>query len=268
MKNNYLIFTMLILILIICVGIFAPNDKVLAFADDEKQYVCVFGHGEVESKPDCCEINFGLKIRGNTFKEGQEKLTETYDNFSSQIKEVDEEAEIFVCYSSCYPSFEKEIQGYDFHSNICVKTCNLDEVEKILNIAGENSISSLNGIDYKLEDKQSLYNEALKNAKADAEQKAKAINENANLQDLFEVSVTSFSRGDKDASIKVEACVKARFLVNALEAKEEKVIKEEKIENKEILQEEKVEDKEVMPKQEEKESIKEEVKEEKIKEVA
>ncbi len=198
---------------IIFKGVLSTNEKVFAL-EANKQFVVVIGNGTVETVPDCVKINFGIKLRADSIKEGQEKISQIYDNISTKIKEIDANNTIFVNFSSSYPVCEHGIQSYEINYDISVKSNNLENANQIIEVATENGATSFYNTIYSLENQQNLYNDALIKAKENAIEKANALYSNTNLKELIEISVYSFSQGNKDGKIIVEARVKARFELN------------------------------------------------------
>ncbi len=194
-------------------GTISPNEKVFAL-NANKQFVVVIGNGKVETVPDSVRINFGIKLRADSIKEGQEKISQTYENLVAKIKELDANSTVFVNYSSSHPVCEHGILSYEFNYDISVKSNTLENADKIVALASENGATSFYNTVYTLENQNSIYNDALIKAKENAMEKANALYSNTNLKELIEISVYSYSEGGKDGKIMVEARVKARFELN------------------------------------------------------
>ena len=186
------------------------NEKAYAF-NTNNQFVVVIGNGKVEASPDNANLNFGIKIQKPSIKEGQEEMLNIYNNICEKIKQIDENAVVYVNYSSCYPVGKNGIVNYEFNYDITVNTKNLDTVDSIISTASENGATSFYSSCYTLENKQELYNQALKTAKENAIEKASSLYSNLTLKELFEVSIYSYNQGTKDGKIIIEAKVKARF---------------------------------------------------------
>lgn len=194
-------------------GTISPNEKVFAL-NANKQFVVVIGNGKVETVPDSVRINFGIKLRADSIKEGQEKISQTYENLVAKIKELDANSTVFVNYSSSHPVCEHGILSYEFNYDISVKSNTLENADKIVALASENGATSFYNTVYTLENQNSIYNDALIKAKENAMEKANALYSNTNLKELIEISVYSYSEGGKDGKIMVEARVKAKFELN------------------------------------------------------
>ncbi len=216
MKKKILVFSLILALFIsgfVFSGTLSTNEKVFAL-NDNKQFVVVIGNGKIETAPDNVKINFGIKLRADSIKEGQEKISQIYDNITTKIKEFDASSTAFVNYSSSYPVCEHGIQSYEFNYDISVKSNTLENVNQIITIASENGATSFYNTVYTLENQEQIYNDALIKAKENAIEKANSLYSNTNLKELIEMSIFSYSEGSKDGKIIVEARVKARFELN------------------------------------------------------
>ncbi len=207
-----LIFTLFITTIIFN-GVLSANEKVFAL-EDNKQFVVVIGNGKVETVPDNVQIGFGITIIEDSLQEGHEKISQIYDNISTKIKELDASSNVFVNYSYTMPVCEHGIQKYEFNYDVSVKSKNLDNADKFMQIASKNGATSFSNIIYTLENQKEIYNNALLQARDNAIEKANALYSDTNLKELIEISVYSYSEGSKDGKIIVEAKVKARFELN------------------------------------------------------
>ncbi len=205
-------FISLILVAIMCLSfgaMFTQNEPI--YADEDCIYIMTMGYGEVLTQADMMEMNFSVTTISDKLDNGYSEITQKMEEIKNAITQIDSQAKVNVCYTSSYPIFNGGVNQYKFHYNFVVTTNNIENKDKIISTISENGATSFQGCRLMLEDKQEIYNEALANAKADAEQKAKALYTDVTLKEMFEVSIYSF---EHNGEIKVEACVKAKFQVN------------------------------------------------------
>ena len=186
-----------------------PNIQIKA--ECEEKYAFVIGTGEINVVPDTVLINFGIQKISQTLKDGQENISNTYNKIIEEIKKIDEESDIYLNYSSCYPTCNNGIQGYEFCCNITVKTKKLELINDIIKTAGENGVTSYYNTTYSLENTQELYNQALNLAKENALKKVTSLYKNVEEKEVYELNVFSFSNGNE--KIKIEAKVKVKFAI-------------------------------------------------------
>ena len=186
-----------------------PNKQIKAECEDK--YAFVIGTGVIDVVPDTVLINFGIQKISESLKDGQENISNTYNKIIEEIKKLDEESDVYLNYSSCYPTCENGIQGYEFCCNITVKTKKLDLINDIIKTAGENGVTSYYNTSYSLENTQELYNQALNLAKENALKKVNSLYENVEEKEIYELSVYSFS--NENEKIKIEAKVKVKFAI-------------------------------------------------------
>ncbi len=211
------IFISLILVLALCLTLATtltnPNQPTFAY-NENNQYVMTIGCGEVFTKADTIELSFGLTQVSDSLDDGNTKLNSAIQDIKTAVIAVDPEAKVNVGYISSYPIAHAGVSQYQFNCNFFVTSTNLDKKDEIMAQVTQNGATSFHGARLELNEKQDVYNEALSKAKDDAEQKAKALYGDVRLKEMFEVSLYSF---EQNGEIKIEACVKAKFIINSTE---------------------------------------------------
>ena len=210
-------FISLILVLALCLTLATTlsdqNQPTFAY-NENNQYVMTIGCGEVFTKADTIELNFGLTQVSNSLSDGNKSLNEAIDQIKNAVLSVDPEAKVNVGYISSYPIAHAGIGQYQFNCNFFVTSLNPDKKDEIIEQVTQNGATSFQGSRLELSEKQDVYNQALTSAKEDAEQKAKALYGDVKLKEMYEVSIYSF---EQNGEIKIEACVKAKFIINETE---------------------------------------------------
>lgn len=186
------------------------NDGVVFADNDFKQYAVINGTGEILASADTIKMSFGIRLRDDDISNGQSKISETFNNICTKVKEIDESANCYVSYSSCYPVSENGLSSYEFSTTIMVVSKNLNLENDIIKVASENGATSYHHTQFVLDDKQTLYNDALKKAKDNALEKAKSLYSDVTMTELCEIDVYSYQDGGQ---IKIEASVRAKFVI-------------------------------------------------------
>ena len=225
MKKNFTILSLILIFALIFCNFSTSNVNIYA-EEEQTQFITVLGKAEIEVSADNAELCFGIKNLVNTFQEGQQKINDFIDNFSVCVKEIDENANIYITYSSCHPVWQNGVQGYVYNCNIKVLTTCLDCIDKIINCASENGVSSFCGVKYKLNNKEETFNNALNLAKQNAQQKVNSMYNDNNLMELYEVNISTFNQGE-NGNLKICACVKAKYEVAQNETQDAQIKSED-----------------------------------------
>lgn len=186
------------------------NSSSPAVYAQESKYIYVIGRAELEKEADHVEISFCIKNTAKSYNESQTKLNDSLQNLEKQMKEVDNNCEISITSCNSKPSFAKN-NSYTSTCNFVVKTKCLDCIDKIMEIAGNNGVYCFNGVNYILENKQEVLNEAYELAKQDANEKAKNISEKAKLVDSLHFKQIQIPFSSASEKIKIEAAVKNMY---------------------------------------------------------
>ena len=171
----------------------------------------IIGVGEVEVVPDSFQINFGLRTKDVSLLDGQNKITKMYEDVLNSIKKTDENAYVFVNYSSSYPVSEGGLLSYDFDYNIIVKSGDVSKKDSLIESIINAGATSINNTTYTLSNKEEAYSQALVKAKENADKKINAISKNANLFALKEEGFYNVYESFRSEKIKVCAKVKAYY---------------------------------------------------------
>lgn len=211
------IFLSLMLTILFGITMFATNmlkTHEVAYAKQTGTFnktAIIIGVGEVEVKPDSFQVNFGLKTKDSSLLDGQNKITKMYENVLNQIQKIDENAYVFVNYSSSYPVSEGGLLSYDFDYNVVVKSNEIDKKDDLIEGIINAGATSINNTTYTLNNKDEVYSQALLKAKENADKKINAISKSATLLGLKEESFYNFYESFRSEKIKVCAKIKAYY---------------------------------------------------------
>lgn len=166
--------------------------------------ITIEGRGEVRAAPDMALINSGVTTQGETARAALDANTAAMAELISTLKEAGVEArDIQTSGFSVNPNYvysesrdemgytlPPKINGYQVSNTVSVAVRNLDDLGGILDKAVNVGANTINGVTFSVADPTELYNEARKQAFADAREKAElyATAANATLGELEAIS--------------------------------------------------------------------------------
>ncbi len=185
-KNKIMTFLIALIIALLLANLFVvPTTCAVASADDGIT-ISVEGSYTQEVAPDYATVSMHLQsvdIDKNTAKNATKEL---FDKAVDTLKGagIKEDAIITTSFYTT-PSFDygagKSFVGYNSSLHFTFEA-DLDALQPAINALVENGIDDILSIQYKLKDSQSVYNDLLKRALSNAEEKAKDIVGSDNLQ--------------------------------------------------------------------------------------
>lgn len=182
-----------------------PEPAMAATDSTTTNVISVNGQGTVSVSPDIAYVTLGIETRAKTAEEAQkdnaaafEKLQKTLlEDFNIDKKDIKTtNFQVQPVYS--YENQEQKIKEYRTSHFIQISYRELDKIGSLLDAASEAGANRINGIQFDTEKRSEYELEAIKNAMANAEAKAKVIAEYAgkDLKDIIQVSQdTSFGGG-------------------------------------------------------------------------
>lgn len=155
--------------------------------------VTVSAKGSTRAVPDRAELHFGIRTQAETAEKAQQSNSTNVDAVvevltQNGIKEEDIQTTLY----DVSPQYDwntgdgTNVVGYSALSNLSVKNVSIDDAGKLITDCTEAGANEFNGISYSSTQYDTLYAEALKNAVAEAEAKAKLLAEAAG-KDLGDV---------------------------------------------------------------------------------
>ncbi len=207
-SNKYLqgLFGLLTIALIIFVGAEARNALqqygYIGKAVTERDTIAISGMGKVSGVPDVAVLNFGVTSDAKTVNEAQQNNTSKMNAIIVALKGMNIEAkDIQTSNYSIYPRYDyskntQQIIGYTVSQSVTVKVRNLDQTGAVLAKAGDLGMNQAGGINFTIDDPQSLQADARDKAIDDATQKAKAL---ADKLGLHLVKVVTFAESNNSS---------------------------------------------------------------------
>ena len=179
-------FIALIIALLLTQLFYVPTTNAVASASYDAMTVTVIGKAEQEVTPDYAVVNMRVQSVDMDAKVAKNATKELFNKAVTVLKDLGiEDQDIIMTSSYSNPSYDytcgKAFMGHSstIYFNYDV---DLDKVQNSIDKLVENGFEDITNIQYNLRDSESVYNDLLKEALNNAEQKAKDIVGNDNLQ--------------------------------------------------------------------------------------
>jgi uncharacterized protein len=154
--------------------------------------ISVSGTGEVFAVPDVGSFYFSVVEEGKTVKDAQDKATKKVNDIISALKgQGIEEKDIKTTNYNSYPKYEylspavctngycppgkQNLIGYEVNQTISVKVRKTSEAGNILTKVGDLGATNISGLDFVIDDTDTVQAQARDKAVADAKAKAKVL---------------------------------------------------------------------------------------------
>lgn len=167
-------------ILIVCAGAARAQE-----AADGKVHpsIRVTGEASVAVKPDQAEISIGVVTQAQTAQAAASQNAQKQDAVLSQLrKALGTAADIKTISYSLSPNYrypkeggQPTISGYTASNTIQVKTTNLDQVGKVIDLGTESGANNIQSLRFTIKDETAARAQALREASIRARSKAEAI---------------------------------------------------------------------------------------------
>lgn len=215
MKKLFVLFIALVMLL-------------TAAAAQAESKISVSGTGEIRVSADTAVISLGVSARDKDVLKAQQKVNESIAAIRSALTEqnISEEnintefINIYVTYD--YRNDQEEVEAYNASSTLAIKVTEMDKVGALIDAAFSAGANTLNGISFSASDTSEAKAEALREAVADAKNKADILAEASGLkitgiESLSEDGVFSFENniGNVYAKMAVAETADAGTVVQA-----------------------------------------------------
>ncbi len=137
----------------------------------------VTGEGKVSATPDIALVTVGIQSTGSTVKAAQDQINSTINKVSEAIKKLGvDPKDIKTTNYNVNPSYDftqgQKITGYLANTNLQIKVRVLDKANSVIDTATANGANQIGGINFDIDDKTKLENEARQKAVDSAKKKA------------------------------------------------------------------------------------------------
>ena len=199
MRNRKAVFTAVLTVSALCAAVlagcgkaqeaagaaagFSPMGSTVVVNNDPPMMITVNATSTKTVEPDMAEISFGVITEADNAADAQKKNTEDVDSVVARLKELGvEEKSIQTTDYYMYPRYDynsgsEQIIGYTVTVTLTVKDQTIEEAGEILSECVKAGINNINNVRYSSSKYDEVYQEALKEAVAIAEEKAKVLAE-------------------------------------------------------------------------------------------
>jgi uncharacterized protein len=189
--------------------------------------ITVQGEGKIDRAPDTAKVSFTVRNEAKNLKTAQDTVSTKVDAISKALKDLGIEEKYIKTdsynsypqynYPSCVggicPTGGPTIRGYEVAHTVTVSVKDLDKVNDVLGVLGQNGVSDITGPNFGFEDDKAVAREARDLAIADAKNQAKAL---AKSLGVHLVRIVSFSENGSGMPVPVYA---QREALNSADAK-------------------------------------------------
>lgn len=172
------------------------SSRVLGKALVSPATIVVSGEGKITAAPNISKIDLGLLTEKLTVQEAQKENSEKMNRLIEEIKKLAiEDKDIQTTQYQIYPQYdyekgERKIRGYSASQSVNVKIRDLAKISALLGKAGEVGANQVGGLQFTIDDEESLRGQARTKAIAAAQAKA---NELAKTLGVKLVRLTAFN---------------------------------------------------------------------------
>jgi len=170
------------------------ENKFIGQALGERNIITVSGEGEVFAIPDIAKFSFTVKEEAKTVASAQELATEKMNKVLAFLKKSGvADKNIKTANYNIYPRYEwwtreagclgincpsnqeRRLVAYEVSQNISVRLEQIEMAGEILAGIGALEVSNVSGLNFEIDDKDTLERQARQNAIAEAKEKAKQL---------------------------------------------------------------------------------------------
>lgn len=140
----------------------------------------VTGEGSVAAKPDIATLTVGIQAQGANVKTAQDQINATINKVAEAIKKLGvDQKDIQTTNYNINPTYDyqgstQRITGYSASTNLSIKVRNIDLVNQVIDQATANGANQVGAINFDVDDKSKLEDEARQKAVALAKKKAES----------------------------------------------------------------------------------------------
>lgn len=174
-----------LLILSVAVGLWAWNlskaHYYIGKNPDIQRTISITGEGKVTAIPDIALVSLGLKTEKKKVSDAQAENSKTMNSLIAQLKGLDiAKEDIKTTNYSIYPAYDwiegrQILRGYIVSQDIQVKIRQADNVDEVLQIAGDLNLNQIGGLNFDIDEPEKYRQEARIKALENAKEKADAL---------------------------------------------------------------------------------------------
>lgn len=155
--------------------------------------ITIEGSSNLSVEPDTASINIGISTNSSNAKTAQENNAKIVNNIYNNLYSLGlSKSNIETAnynFSPMYDNENNKINGYSVNNTITITTNNTSSIGEIIDASLQAGANQVNSITFSRKNATSLKQEALKQAVADAKNKANAIAKELNVEIINVISV-------------------------------------------------------------------------------
>lgn len=178
--------------LVVYLGVLARNGlrqyDYIGRPADQLYTITIEGEGKVTAVPDIAQISLGLQTDKTTVTEAQRENTAKVNKIVSDLKELGIEGkDIKTDNYSVYPRYDwadgrQILRGYTVTQSLGIKIRNLDAIGTVLEKATANGANQIGGLNFTIDEPETLKQQAREKALEQAKQKAESLSKVAGVK--------------------------------------------------------------------------------------
>lgn len=163
--------------------------------------ITVTGSGTLEVTPDIAEIQFDVVTEGNNVVEVQNenaqitsRVLEAIISFGIMRTDI-QTSQYQVLPRYDYIDGKQTFRGYEVRNSITVTVRNVNSVGRLIDLAVKSGANHVSSLQFKLENEEAYYNQALRLAIQNGTEKGMQIGKEIGVMKLVPIEVVELSRG-------------------------------------------------------------------------
>ena len=195
--------SLLIVVLGIAVGLWAWNMSkqhyYIGKNPDIQRTISITGEGKVTAIPDIALVSLGLTTEKKKISDAQAENSKTMNSLIEKLKGLNiAKEDIKTVNYTIYPAYDwtdgrQILRGYTVSQDVQVKIRKTDNVDDVLQIAGDLNLNQIGGLSFDIDNPGNYKQEARIKALENAKEKADAL---AKVMDVRLGKVISFSESE------------------------------------------------------------------------
>ena len=178
MKKNFLCFSLCFILIMAIFSIFTINKKNIVV--NAETNIIVVGEGTITATPNIATINIAVETRNEDLNLAISENNEKTNNIFSTLKQADfTEDDIKAKNFNVYQRFDysngEKFIGYSVRSCFEVISRDIEGLNELINSLADNGVNCVEGIIFGCDNKEELYEKAIKIALENAKIKANAL---------------------------------------------------------------------------------------------
>lgn len=182
----------------------------IGVSEEQQHSIMVSGVGEVFGVPDIIKIQLGHSVEKKTVADAQKENTDKMNAVIKKLKEdfKVESADIQTANYNIYPQYDwyngrQSLRGYQVSQNIDLKIRKLDDISRILDMAGQLGLNQVGNLSFEMDNPEDLKKQARDKAVENAKKNAEELSESVGVK-LGRIISFSESGNQPDNAYNVE----------------------------------------------------------------